>query len=150
MNNKWVERFFKRAEQISTWSKDPSSKIGCVFIDEENKIELSAGYNGFPRGIQDLQSRYDDRETKLKFTSHAEMNGIYNASRIGTSLLNSSLFVYGLPVCSECAKGIIQVGVKRVYLKAAYVKLGVSRWKESWELTKLLFIEAEVEIIIID
>lgn len=139
--NKWNERWFKRAKEISTWSKDPSTKIGCVYVDVENRQELSAGYNGFPRNIKD-DDRLLDRETKYKYVVHAEMNGIYNAVHKGISLKGSRLYVYGLPVCSECAKGIIQVGVRDVYM--CFPSTVRDNWKQSFELTQDILWEAGV------
>lgn len=129
------------AKEISSWSKDPSKKIGAVAVGLKGQV-LAQGYNGFPRGINDDQYRYDDREIKYKYTVHAEMNCIYNATYNGVSLENSTLYVYGLPVCSECAKGIIQVGIKKVVMEA---KDTPEKWKDSFENTKFMFKEAGVE-----
>lgn len=138
----WDSRFLEMAQVVSTWSKDPKKKIGCVVINENRQI-LSTGYNGFPRGIADIPERYNDKETKHKYVVHAEMNAIYNASCNGVSLKNSVFYVYGLPVCSECAKGIIQAGVQKVIICA---DTDISeKWKESWNITKSLFNEAGIE-----
>ena len=90
--SKWDKRYIELAKQISTWSKDPSRKIGAVAVGSKGQI-LSQGYNGFPRGILDLQERYDNREVKYKHVVHAEMNVIYNATFSGVSLDGASLFV---------------------------------------------------------
>lgn len=145
MNTSWDKRYLQLAKEVSTWSKDPSKKIGAVAVGAKGQI-LSQGYNGFPRGIKDLQERLDNRELKYKYVVHAEMNVIYNASYSGVSLAGSTLYVYGLPVCSECAKGIIQVGISKVVLPK-YDSNMLPRWKESWELTKSMFNEADVEIL---
>lgn len=139
---KWDQRYIELAAQISTWSKDPSRKIGAVAVGVKGQI-LSQGYNGFPRGILDLPERYLDRQIKYKHVVHAEMNVIYNASLNGVSLDGSSLYVYGLPICNECAKGIIQVGIKRVVI---YTDEEVPEiWTESFALTHSMFKEAEVK-----
>lgn len=143
---KWVERWFERAKQVSAWSKDPSTKIGAVFVNEEKHRELSAGYNGFPRGIKD-DNRLNDRELKYKMIVHAEMNAIFSAVNNGVSLEGSSLFVWGLPVCNECCKGIIQTGVSKVYLKEEFMKS--ARWNEPWKISKSMLDEAGVDVIII-
>ena len=148
MSNSWHIRYLKMAQEISTWSKDPSKKIGAVAVGSKGQI-LSQGYNGFPRGIDDTISRLMNRELKYKYVVHAEMNVIYNASYSGVSLADSTLYVYGLPVCSECAKGIIQVGISKVVLPK-YDSDMLPRWKESWELSKALFNEADVEILEVD
>lgn len=141
--NKWDKRYLDLAESVATWSKDPSRQIGAVAISPRGNV-LAQGYNGFPRGIDDSPERYNDRETKYKYVVHAEMNVIYNATYNGVCLDDSTLYVVGLPVCSECAKGIIQVGIKRVVIGATDVP---DRWVESFESTKQLFEEAGVEVV---
>ena len=116
LSNKWDIRYLELAELVATWSKDPSSKIGAVAVGSKGEV-LAQCYNGFPRGIHDLASRYTNREVKYKYVVHAEMNVIYNATYNGVSLDGSTIYVSGLPVCSDCAKGIIQVGIKRVVMK---------------------------------
>jgi dCMP deaminase len=138
----WQDRYLNLAKEISTWSKDPSRKIGAVAVGEKGQI-LAQGYNGFPRGILDSADRYNDRPTKYKYVVHAEMNVIFNASLNGVSLDGADLYVYGLPVCSECAKGIIQVGIKKVFL---FVEQDIPPiWVESWEQTRGMFEEAGVK-----
>lgn len=138
---KWDERYMSLAKEVSTWSKDPSSKIGAVAIGDKGQV-LSQGYNGFPRGIEDTKTRYDNRETKYKYVVHAEMNVIYNATYNGVSLNGATLYVYGLPVCSDCAKGIIQVGIKKVVVPRMDIP---EVWKESWQRTTQMFNEAGVK-----
>ena len=87
-------------------------------------------------------SDYTDREAKYTKIVHAEMNAIYNASWNGVSLDGSDMYVYGLPVCHECAKAIIQVGIKRVIVP--YKGTTPDKWKDSFELTKKFFKEAGV------
>lgn len=128
------------AKVAASWSKDPSTKIGAVAIGEKGQV-LCTGYNGFPRGIDDNLTRYYNRELKYKMVVHAEQNAIYNATYNGVSLDGSTMYVYGLPVCSDCAKGIIQVGVKRVIMSTPATP---DRWKDSWQLTETMFKEAGV------
>lgn len=111
----WVKKYLELAKHISTWSKDPNTKIGAVAVGTHGQI-LSQGYNGFPRGISDHEHRLLNRDIKYRYVVHAEQNCIYNATLNGVSLNGADLYVYGLPVCSECAKGVIQVGVKRVFM----------------------------------
>lgn len=136
--NKWEQRYLALAKEVSTWSKDPSRKIGAVAVGKNGQV-LSQGYNGFPRGIVDSEERYNVRETKYKYVVHAEMNCIYNATLNGVSLEGSTLYVWGLPVCSECAKGIIQVGVNSVYWGTDQEIPPI--WNESLKLTTDLFNE---------
>ncbi len=139
---KWNNRYVSLAQNISTWSKDPSKQIGAIAISDSSKV-LATGYNGFPKGISDTPERLSDRPTKYKYMVHAEMNLIYNATYNGVSLDGSTVYVYGLPVCSECAKGLIQVGVKKVIMK---IDTEIpEKWKESFEFTTQLFKEANIE-----
>jgi dCMP deaminase len=142
--NKWDQRYLALAKEVSTWSKDPSTQVGAVTVGSKKEV-LSQGFNGFPRGIDDSDERYNDRETKYKLVVHAEMNAIYNATYSGTSLDGATLYVYGLPICSECAKGIIQVGIKKVVVEKSKE---LDNWNESVQLSKKMFDEAGVELII--
>lgn len=137
----WNQRYLKLAYEVGQWSKDPSKKIGAIAVGAKGQV-LAQGYNGFPRGIRHSQKRLNDRELKYKYVVHAEMNLIYNASYNGTSLDGSTVYVTGLPVCSECAKGLIQVGVKQVIMpKQDDIP---EKWQESFKLTMELFQEAGV------
>ena len=140
LSNKWDYRFLDLAQLISTWSKDPSKQIGAVAIGDKRQI-LAQGYNGFPRGVIDSEDRYADRQRKYELVVHAEMNVIYNASYNGVSLDGSTLYVHGLPVCSECAKAVIQVGIKNVIMRK---QVPEERWLDSWTRTKVMFKEAGV------
>jgi dCMP deaminase len=137
---KWDRRYLDLAYTVSKWSRDPSTQIGAVAIGSKGQV-LSQGYNGFPRGIKDTLDRYHHRETKYKLIVHAEQNLIYNATYNGVSLDGSTLYVTGLPVCSECAKGVIQVGIKRVVMPHID---DMKSWKESWELSASMFREAGI------
>ncbi|HIB27724.1 MAG TPA: dCMP deaminase family protein [Candidatus Thioglobus sp.] len=142
--NKWDQRYLSLAKEVSTWSKDPSTQVGAVTVGSKKEV-LSQGFNGFPRGIHDTDERYNNRDTKYKLVVHAEMNAIYNATYSGASLDGATLYVYGLPICSECAKGIIQVGIKKVVVEKSKE---LDNWNESVQLSKEMFDESGVELII--
>lgn len=138
-NDKWDVRFMSIARQISTWSKDPSTQVGAVCV-RDRRI-LSTGYNGFPCGVDDRSDRLSDRQTKYELTVHAEMNAIYNAVHHGISLDGATLYVYGLPICSECAKGVIQSGIRRV----VYTTLrNDGYWDAHFERSREMFDEVGV------
>ena len=143
LSNNWDKKYIRLAREISSWSKDPSKQIGAVAIGEKGQV-LAQGYNGFPRGIKDTDERLNHRQTKYKYVVHAEMNCIYNATYNGVSLNGSTMYIYGLPVCSECAKGLIQVGIKRV-VSTPITDATPETWVESTKLTKEIFEEAGVE-----
>jgi len=137
---KWDERYLDLAAGIAGWSKDPSRKIGAVAVGSKGNV-LAQGFNGFPRGISDSPDRYEDRTRKYELVVHAEMNVIYNASYNGVSLDGSTLYVHGLPVCSDCAKGIIQVGIRRVVMRDQEIPV---LWQQSWTKTEEMFNESGV------
>lgn len=117
----WDEYFMGVALLAAERSKDPSTQVGACIVDENNRI-LSTGYNGFPRGCSDdifpWNRNEADGETKYPFVVHAELNAILNTR--GKSLVGSRVYV-GLFPCHECAKAIIQSGIKEViYLSDKY------------------------------
>lgn len=140
--HKWDKRYIALAQHIALWSKDPSRKVGAIAVGSKGQV-LAQGYNGFPRGISDDAAMYENKVTKYQHVVHAEMNCIYNATYNGTSLDGATLYIHGLPVCSECAKGIIQVGIKRVVTKEIDDSMP-ERWVESTQLTKQMFEESGV------
>ena len=132
------------AREISTWSKDPSTRIGAVVVNEERRI-LATGYNGFPRGIADTNERLNDREQKYPRIIHAEMNALMNALYSGVSVKGATIYVYGLPVCSECTKSVIQAGISRVVI--TYPELAPEKWQTQWnELSWPMYNEANVSV----
>ena len=141
MSKKWDDRYLQLAREVSTWSKDPSTQCGALLIGDSGQV-LSQGYNGFPRGMDDDPKLYNERDIKYTRIVHAEMNAIYNASRSGISLKGSTAYVHGLPCCHECAKALIQVGVKRVVMG----KANNIRWNDSCGNAMDFFKEAGVEI----
>lgn len=117
----WDEYFMGVALLAAQRSKDPSTQVGACIIDNDKRI-LSTGYNGFPHGCSDDDFPWNrdeaKGETKYPFVVHAELNAILNAS--GKSLAGSKLYVALFP-CHECAKAIIQSGVREVvYLSDKY------------------------------
>lgn len=144
MANKWTVRYLDLAKNIASWSMDPSTKVGAVVVGKNGQI-LSQGYNGFPRGVKDTEQRLNNREEKYKYVVHAEMNCIYNASYNGSSLKDTTLYVYGLPVCSECAKGVVQVGITKVVMQ--HPKDIPNHWNEKVLITKTIFNEAGVKFL---
>lgn len=117
----WDEYFMGVALLAAERSKDPSTQVGACIVDENNRI-LSTGYNGFPHGCSDdifpWNKNEELGETKYPFVVHAELNAILNTR--GKSLVGARVYV-GLFPCHECAKAIIQSGIKEViYLSDKY------------------------------
>lgn len=142
LSKKWIDRFMDEAKHRAAWSKDPSRKIGAVAVNESTKTIISSGYNGLPRGLADTKERLNNRELKYCYIVHAEMNCIYNASFIGCSLQDSLLFVYGLPVCSKCALGIVQVGIREVFMSG--LSGSSELWLKEFEITKEILNEVGI------
>ena len=140
--SKWSTRFMALAEHVATWSKDPSTQVGCVIVDKQNRI-VSLGFNGFPRGVKDIADRYTDRDTKYKFVAHAERNALDNAP---LSVEGCTLYSPLLP-CNECAKSIIQKGITRV---VSYDPGDDDRPHLHWDVTKMMFKEAGVMLYLIN
>lgn len=141
MTTNWTTRYLRLAKEISTWSKDPSTKVGAVVVGEAGQI-LTQGYNGFPRGIADDELRLNDREIKYEHMVHGEMNCIYNASYNGVSLKDSTIYVWGLPVCHICCNGLLQVGIRKVVM--GHPVSFNSKWAESWSKSRSKLIEAKI------
>lgn len=142
--NKWDGRYMSLAKQFAGWSKDPSTQVGAVAVNEIGSV-VAQGYNGFPRGIEDTELRYNDRELKYRYVVHAEMNCIFNAAWNGVSLDGATLYVWPLPVCHECAKGIIQSGITRVVSPEFKDTSQQARWEESCAQTIDMFKEAHID-----
>ena len=111
----WDEYFMGVALLSGRRSKDPNTQVGCCIVSQDNKI-LSMGYNGLPTGCSDdefpwVREGDNPLETKYVYTVHSELNAILNYR--GGSLEGAKLYVSLFP-CNECAKAIIQAGIKEV------------------------------------
>ena len=138
---KWDTRFLDLAKQISTWSKDPSTHVGCVVVGPDREIR-STGFNGLPRGIEDSNERLNNREVKYPLICHAEENAIMHAARIGMSLKDCTAYVTW-PPCTRCARSLIQAGIANViYPKKIEIP---ERWSSDFELSLNMFKEADVK-----
>ena len=141
-STKWDKRFLELAKLVGSWSKDPSTKVGAVIVDSNNRI-VSTGYNGFPRGIQDSTEKLLDREQKYDIIVHAEMNAIAFANKC---LKNCTLYTWPFEPCSRCAGMIIQSGIKRVVSVIHPDK----RWEKSFKTARQLFKESGIILEWID
>ena len=115
----WDEYFMGVAMLAARRSKDPNTQVGACIVSPDNII-ISTGYNGMPKGCSDDEFPWEREgtETKYPYVVHAELNAILNAN--GRDLRGSRLYVALFP-CNECAKAIIQSGVKEVvYLSDKY------------------------------
>mgnify|MGYP003989707015 FL=1 len=116
----WPQYFMEIAKLSAQRSKDPSTQVGACIVNTENKI-VGIGYNGFPNGINDDELSWSREgnylDTKYPYVCHAEMNAIMNCTMLPKGC---SIYVTLFP-CNECAKLIIQSGIKKViYLSDKY------------------------------
>ena len=138
----WDQRFLDLAEHISNWSKDPSTKVGCVVVGNDREIR-STGFNGFPRGIKDTPERLHDRNQKYPLICHAEENAIMHAARIGVSLKDCTAYVTWNP-CSRCARSLVQAGITEVVFPKD--KDIPERWIEEFTAATDMMKEAGVNV----
>lgn len=125
----WDEYFMGVSLLASMRSKDPNTQVGACIVGDDNKI-ISVGYNGFPRGCSDdvfpwERSGANMNDTKYPFVCHAELNAILNAG--GQNLVGAKIYVALFP-CNECAKAIIQSGIKEViYISDKYAETDATK-----------------------
>ena len=141
MNDKWDERFLKLAHEVATWSKDRSTKVGCVVVSPKRDVRVT-GYNGFPRNICDTLPERHERPAKYKWTEHAERNAVFTAARLGVPLEGCTMYSTMFP-CADCARAIIQAGVIR--LIAPKPNFADEKWGEDFLFAADMFLEAHVE-----
>jgi dCMP deaminase len=139
LREKWDKRFIKLAEFISTWSKD-KTKVGAVIVVEKDGA-IALGFNGFPTGIKD-DRRLKDKEEKNKIIIHAEENALRIA---GNRANEATLYVFGKPVCSDCAKGIVQFGISRIVCMNPEDEHS-KKWQESGRDAIEMFKEAGIKV----
>mgnify|MGYP003126501137 FL=1 len=135
---KWDLRFLEMSELVSSWSKDPSTKVGSVIVDNDRRV-ISLGYNGFPKGVAD-NARLNNREEKYKIVVHAERNALLFAN---TDVKNCSIFTYPFMPCPICAGMIIQSGISRV----VSFKSNNERWGKDFEISRKMFQEADIQLL---
>lgn len=132
----WDIYFINLAHNVSLKSKDRSTKVGALIIDEHNHI-VATGYNGFPKGIDDENPEYHERPLKYDMTEHAERNAIYQAAARSGGTRGTTLYLGHNPehgICTDCARAIIQAGIKRVVGPIEHKFMGQG---EQWHLNTL-------------
>lgn len=141
----WIEYFRNLANNVKLKSKDINTQIGAVIVGEDNEI-VSTGYNSFPRGLDDTIEERQVRPEKYYWFEHAERNAIYNAARIGVSTKGTTMYLSNWFPCSDCARGIINAGIKRIYCDKPDDTSKTSSYVESFKRSKEMLLEADVEI----
>ena len=144
----WVSYYRQLANTVKLKSKDKYTQIGAVIVGKDGEI-VSTGYNSFPRGLDDGLDYRQERPEKYYWFEHAERNAIYNAARIGVSTKGTTIYLScGLP-CADCARGIINSGIKRIFCERVDVTKG-ELWKESQERSWDMFMETGVKVCFYD
>lgn len=133
----WHQRFLNLARCIAEWSKDPNTKVGAVAVADSKQI-LETGFNGLPRGVQDLPERME-RPAKYIWTAHAEENLVAHAAR--KQLEGSTVYVTHL-CCNACARMLINAGVAKVVVGDGMTSMPL----EQFEAAVVMFNEAGVQL----
>jgi dCMP deaminase len=142
----WNEYFLGIAEQVKLKSKDKNTQIGAIIVGVDREI-LSTGYNSFPRGLDDMIEERQERPEKYYFMEHAERNAIYNAARVGTPIKDSSIYITSGVPCMDCARGIINSGIKKVYCKKVCTTTNKEMWDEHQKRSIDMLHECGVDVI---
>lgn len=126
---------------VAMRSRDPSTKVGCVIVRPDKSI-CSEGYNGFPRGMRDLDKWLNDRAEKYDRVIHAEMNALLASKE---PVVGYTLYING-PPCKDCAKHICAAGIKRAVWSMESEKKFTERWGASIERSLELFKDSGVTV----
>jgi dCMP deaminase len=141
----WDEYGMSLASAVAAKSKDPSTQVGCVILDSENRV-VSTGYNGLPRRVPDDATILDNREIKLNLVLHAEENALLFARQ---SLEGCTAYVWPMPPCSRCAAKLAQVGIMRVVAPKPSPEQA-HRWGWSLDLAAWVYEKAEMTLTEVD
>ncbi|WP_378347368.1 deoxycytidylate deaminase [Acinetobacter baumannii] len=143
LSNRWKDYFIKELHLIASMSRDVDTKVGAIIIDTENKVVIAKGYNDLPRGVYHHVAR-NSRPLKYKYTTHAEMNALFNALYQGVSVKGATMLCT-LFSCSTCCGGVIQSGIKEFVCPEPdweYPSL-----KDDFPVTSQMYDEALVHVI---
>jgi len=151
VSDRWDRHFLQLCLDHARMSKDPSTRVGAIIVGPDKEV-ISAGFNGFPKGVVDSQERLNDRESKLELIVHAEMNAVLAAARIGAPLRGCTMYIsatnnngliWGGPPCVRCAVEAIQAGITHIVSWPA--KNVPSRWHDSLAKSKVILSEAGID-----
>ena len=141
--DKWDKRYLKLAQLVSTWSKDPSTKVGAVIVRRNRSIS-SVGFNGFASGVSDSFDRLQNRSKKYPLTIHAEENAIRFAK--DTDLSDTRIYVWPCQPCGPCLSRINQNDIPEVVTATDPSSDMENRWKDSFEGSVRVSKEVDVNI----
>jgi dCMP deaminase len=141
----WDDYFMTMVYLVASRSKDKNTHIGAVVVGSKNEVR-SIGYNGFVRGLKDNAPERQERPEKYFWFEHSERNSIYNATLMGVSLEGCRMYTNGIP-CMDCARGIVQSGIKEVIVDPEWDKDSYSeKWVENNKRTIEMFKEVGIKL----
>lgn len=142
--SKWDDYFMLMAYVIASKSKDKSTHVGAVVVDENNAVKTQ-GYNSFVRRLNDDVPERQESPEKYYWIEHAERNAIYNATLIGVSLKKCRMYTNAVP-CTDCARGIIQSGIIEVIVDANWKWDDSDKWRENIKRSLMMFNETGIKL----
>jgi len=149
MKKSWHRYYLDLLEGIASKSKDEATKVGVIIVGPDNEPR-SMGYNSFPRGINDDLPERQERPAKYLYIEHGERNAIYNAARAGIPLKGCRIYM-GFYPCADCARAIIQSGIKEIIMDATDYEGKEKYWNERWKdqivASKEMLAEAGIGIV---
>jgi dCMP deaminase len=137
----WDDYFMTMVYLVAMRSKDQNTHIGAIAVDDLNIVK-SAGYNSFVRGINDEVSERQVAPEKYFWMEHAERNLIYNAQ---TNLRGCRVYTNGIP-CMDCARALVQVGIKEVIVDKVWDANNSNKWSEHAKRSIEMFQEAKINV----
>ncbi len=138
----WDKRWMDLVNLVASWSKDRSTGVGAVIVDDRNTV-ISLGWNGFPRKINDDMDARHERPAKYSWTSHAEENCVCNAASKGVATVGCRMYITWYP-CAPCARMIIQAGI--VELIGLEPDWNHHTYAEDFAIVKEMLAEAGVKV----
>jgi len=147
MNREKAIKYFKLAQTTANlFSKDPSTKVGCILLAPESLQVLSLGYNGMPRNIDETDPSRWERPIKYSYVEHSERNCLYNACRSGVCT-NNSIAITTLFPCCDCCRALIQSGVKTIVTLEP--DMSNPRWGSDFGISKIMIEESKTNLILL-
>lgn len=141
-----LAKYMEIVDATAKLSKDASTKVGALILGPSFEVR-SLGYNGAPRGCAADEDERNQRPEKLFWFSHAELNAVTNAARVGTPLDGCALLVTH-PPCMDCARAIVQAGIVCVITRDPGPEF-LERWVEHTRRTQALFEECQVDYVMV-
>lgn len=146
----WDELHFTSAILWAQRSLDPSSQVGCAIVTQDN-IPISYGYNGPPRNIELTDEQWHIKDFKYMWVEHGERNAIYNSLSTNAKVPGSKMYITA-PACTDCARAIIQSGIKNVFVLKSSFELWMQHpmWIDKLPQSLNMFDKGNVKFEVLD